>query len=312
MSTSTTPDFSHRPVMVDTIVMVFATVPAGFVLDATLGGAGHSEALLKSRDDLSILGLDRDARAIAAASHRLESYAGRVRLLQRRFDSLGDAMVEAGVDELSGALFDLGVSSHQLDTGERGFSYRLDAPLDMRMDQSRGPTAAELVNSLEEAEIADLLRRYADERFAHRIARAIVAARPILTTTQLSDVVTSAIPAPARRTGGHPAKRTFQAIRIAVNEELVVLPQALDAAIEHTRPGGRVAVLSYHSGEDRIVKQRFVHHATGGCTCPADLPCMCGARAAVRRVRVPARPSPSEQSENRRSTSARLRVVEVV
>jgi 16S rRNA (cytosine1402-N4)-methyltransferase len=233
-------------------------------------------------------------------------------LQHRRFDDLDAAMSEAGIDELSGALFDLGVSSHQFDSGERGFSYRHDAPLDMRMDTTEPTTAADVVNQASEGEIAHLLREYSDEKFAGRIARAIVSARPIHTTAELADIVASAIPAPARRRGGHPAKRTFQALRISLNKELEILPNAIDSAVRRTRRGGRVAVLSYHSGEDRIVKARFKQHATGGCECPSHLPCGCGALSTVRLVRVASKPSAEEQLSNPRSTSARLRVAEVI
>jgi 16S rRNA (cytosine1402-N4)-methyltransferase len=233
-------------------------------------------------------------------------------LQHRRFDDLDAAMSEAGIDELSGALFDLGVSSHQFDSGERGFSYRHDAPLDMRMDTTESTTAADVVNQASEGEIAHLLREFSDEKFAGRIARAIVAARPIHTTAELADIVASAIPAPARRRGGHPAKRTFQALRISLNKELEILPNAIDSAVRRTRSGGRVAVLSYHSGEDRIIKARFKQHATGGCECPNDLPCGCGATSIVRLVRVASKPNAEEQLANPRSTSARLRVVEVL
>ena len=305
-------DFSHESVMVDEIVDVFSTVPTGVVLDGTLGGGGHAEALLASRRDLSILGLDRDPSALDAARTRLADMADRVIVQHRRFDDIDDALAEAGIATLSGALFDLGVSSHQFDVASRGFSYRHDAPLDMRMDPTESRTAAEIVNEWTVEELARLLRTNADERFAHRIAEAIVAARPVTTTQQLAEIVVAAIPAPARRRGGHPAKRTFQALRIEVNRELEVLPVALDRVVNRLRSGGRVAVLSYHSGEDRIVKARFRHHETGGCTCPSGLPCGCGAQAAVRRVRVPARPSEAERTRNPRSASARLRVVEAV
>ena len=305
-------DFAHEPVMVDEIVDVFATVPAGVVLDATLGGGGHSSSILASRADLSILGLDRDPSALEAAGRRLAPFGDRAMLQHRRFDDVDGALDHAGIDALSGALFDLGVSSHQFDVAERGFSYRHDAPLDMRMDPTESRTAADVVNESPVEELVDILRSYADEKFARRIAEAIVRNRPIATTGELADIVVSAIPAPARRRGGHPAKRTFQALRIEVNRELDVLPIALDRAVARLASGGRVAVLSYHSGEDRIVKERFRLHETGGCSCPAGLPCGCGAVALVRRVRVPARPTPSERELNPRSASARLRVVEAV
>ena len=302
--------FDHDPVMRDEITAVFATVPAGTVVDATLGGGGHSAALLESRDDLDVLGIDQDRDALAAAEARLAPYGDRVRTSRVRFDHLDDALDEHHLDAVSGALFDLGVSSPQLDRGDRGFSYRHDGPLDMRMDTDQTWSADDVVNGYAERDLAHLIRRYGDERFANRIARAICAARPIQTTTELAAIVTAAIPAAARRTGGHPAKRTFQAIRIEVNDELGVLPDALDRAVEATRPGGRIAVLSYHSGEDRIVKKRFAQ-AAGGCDCPDDLPCVCGAIQTVRIVRgVPKKAGADERATNRRAASARLRVVE--
>jgi 16S rRNA (cytosine1402-N4)-methyltransferase len=212
---------------------------------------------------------------------------------------------------VSGVLFDLGVSSPQLDRADRGFSYRHDAPLDMRMDQRQERTAHDVVNETTERDLAALLRAFGDERFAHRIAKAIVAARPVATTGRLAELVRDAIPAPARRTGGHPAKRTFQAIRIAVNEELDLLPGALDAALGELAPGGRCAVLSYHSGEDRITKARFRHAATGGWTGPAHLPPPDSARPTVRLLKAGAwTPDAAEQAANPRAASARLRAVE--
>ena len=302
--------FTHAPVMRDEITAVFASVPPGTVVDATLGGGGHSAALLESRDDIDVLGIDQDADALAAAEDRLAAHSDRVRTSRCRFDHIDEALAEHGIDEISGALVDLGVSSPQLDRGERGFSYRHEGPLDLRVDADQTWSAADVVNGYAEADLARVIRRYGDERFASRIARAICAARPIQTTTELAAVVTAAIPAPARRTGGHPAKRTFQAIRIEVNDELGVLPDALDRAVEATRPGGRIAVLAYHSGEDRIVKERFAL-AAGACECPDDLPCVCGAIQTVRLVRrIPKRPGSVEQADNRRAASARLRVVE--
>ena len=305
-------DFEHAPVMVDEITAVFASVPSGTVVDATLGGGGHAAALLDSREDLDVIGIDQDQDALEAATTRLAGYGERLRTSQRRFDQLDEALAEHDVERISGALFDLGVSSPQLDRGDRGFSYRHEGPLDMRMDADQTWSADDVVNGYSESDLARIIKRYGDERFASRIARAICAARPIQTTTELAAVVTSAIPAAARRTGGHPAKRTFQAIRIEVNDELGVLPDALDQAVRATRPGGRIAVLSYHSGEDRIVKDRFAV-AAGACDCPDDLPCVCGAIQTVRIVRgVPKRAGDAERQRNRRAASARLRVVERV
>ncbi len=304
-------DFHHLPVMAAEIVAAFATVPAGTVLDATLGGGGHAEQLLAAHPDLRILGLDRDESALAAATQRLARFGDRVQTVHVRFDHLHDAMNAARIDILSGALFDLGVSSPQLDRIERGFSYRQDARLDMRMDLSESWSAGDVVNGYSENELARILREHGDERFAGRIARAIVSHRPIESTVQLANVIVSAIPAAARRTGGHPAKRSFQAIRIEVNRELEILPSAIDAAIAATGVGGRIAVLSYHSGEDRIVKDRFREAETGNCECPPGLPCVCGAVRTVRIVRgIAKRPSAAEAASNRRAASARLRVVE--
>ena len=303
--------FEHRPVMVDEIVDLFGPVPDGTVVDATLGGAGHSQALLDAHPHLRVAGLDQDPDAVAAATERLAPYGDRASVTRTRFDRLAEAVAGLGLDAVSGVLFDLGVSSPQLDRGERGFSHRFDAPLDMRMDTTAGRTAADVVNGYDEGRLASVLRDLGDERFAGRIAKAIVAARPIETTGRLSEVIRDAIPAPARRTGGHPAKRSFQAIRIEVNDELGVLPVALDAAIALLAPGGRCVVLAYHSGEDRIVKERLRTASTGGCTCPPGLPCVCGAVPTVRLLKRGAwKPSAAEVAHNPRSESARLRAVE--
>lgn len=303
--------YEHIPVMAEEIVQIFEPVPPGWLIDATVGGAGHARLLLRARPDLHLLGLDRDPDAIAAAAVALADVSDRVVLRHSRFDHLRTIMNEQRIQRVSGVLFDLGVSSPQLDRGERGFSYRNDGPLDARMDTTEPWTAADVVNGYAEADLVRVLRDFGDERHAGRIARAIVAARPIETTAELAAIVRDAVPAPARRRGGHPARRTFQAIRIEVNRELAVLPGALDDAIDVTAPGGRVAVLSYHSGEDRIVKERFRHHATGGCTCPPGLPCVCGAVQTVRLLRAgSARPSAQEIAANRRAESVRLRAVE--
>ena len=305
--------FHHQPVMAREIVEVFATVPAGVVLDATLGGGGHAEMILDTYPHLSILGIDRDLSALAAATERLARFGDRLQTVHCRFDHLVTAMNTTQISTLSGALFDLGVSSPQLDHAERGFSYRHDAPLDMRMDSSEPWSATDVVNGFSEQELSRVLSEFGDERFAPRIARAIIAHRPIESTADLAEIIVAAIPAAARRKGGHPAKRSFQAIRIAVNRELEILPGAIDAAIGATGLGGRIAVLSYHSGEDRIVKERFRSAQTGDCTCPAGLPCVCGAIRTVRLVRrVPRTPSDAEVRDNRRAASARLRVVEKI
>ena len=265
----TTQPFEHRPVMVDEIVDLFADVPAGTVVDATLGGAGHSRAILDAHAHLRVAGLDQDPDAVEVATERLAPYGDRASVTHVRFDRMTTAVHDLGLEAVSGVLFDLGVSSPQLDRGERGFSHRFDAPLDMRMDTTAGRSAADVVNGYDETTLARVLRELGDERYAGRIAKAIVANRPVTTTAQLAEIVRDAIPAPARRTGGHPAKRSFQAVRIEVNAELDILPGAIDQAIDLLAPGGRCVVLAYHSGEDRIVKERFRNAATGGCTCPS-------------------------------------------
>jgi 16S rRNA (cytosine1402-N4)-methyltransferase len=303
--------FSHLPVMVDEVVALLAPVPPGVVLDATVGGGGHARAILDAHPHLRVVGIDQDPDAVAAARLALAGFGERAQIHRARFDHLGAVLDQAGVTGLSGALFDLGVSSPQLDRPERGFTFRTDAPLDMRMDPDSPTTAADLVNTMREAELVRLLLDNGESRFARRIARAIIAARPVTTTAQLAELVRSAIPAAARRSGGHPARRAFQGLRIAVNTELDVLPVALDAVIDRLAAGGRCVVLSYHSGEDRLVKRHFLRAADGGCTCPPGLPCQCGATPTVRLLTRGARkPSPAELAQNPRSGSARLRVVE--
>ncbi len=304
--------FAHLPVMLEEVIDIFAGVPEGVVLDATVGGGGHAVALLNAFPQLRVVGLDQDGEAVAAATSALAPFGARAAVIRARFDRLGTVLDELGVASLSGAIFDLGVSSPQLDRPERGFSYRFDGPLDMRMDRSQGLTAADVVNETGEAQLAWLFALHGETNFSRRIAAAIVEARPLTTTQQLADVVSSAVPAAARRRG-HPAKRVFQGLRAAVNSELEVLPLAIDAALERLAPGGRVVVLAYHSGEDRAVKQRLVYAATGGCTCPPDLPCVCGAVPVVRLLNRGARkPSAREVAANPRAESARLRAAEAL
>jgi 16S rRNA (cytosine1402-N4)-methyltransferase len=302
--------FRHRPVMVAEVTELLGPVPPGPVVDATVGAGGHARALLEAHPHVHVVGLDQDADALTVAEVALRPFADRVVLRQARFDHMTMICEELGHRQVSGVLFDLGVSSPQLDRAERGFSYGADGPLDMRMDRSRRLTAADVVNTYDEDGLTRVLATYGDERFARRIARAIVAARPLSRTTELAEVVRAAIPAPARRRGGHPARRTFQAIRIEVNRELEVLPGAIDQAVDLLHARGRCVVLAYHSGEDRIVKERFAEAATGGCVCPPGLPCVCGARPRVRLLRRGARPTAAEVAANRRSESARLRAVE--
>lgn len=303
-------EFDHSSVMLDEVVSVLSDVPPGVIVDATLGGGGHAEALLAASDDISILGLDRDEVALAAAGTRLAPHGERVALRHTRFDGITDAMRSIGAASISGCLFDLGVSSPQLDHADRGFSYRHDGPLDMRMDRSRGATAGDLVNGADERELVAILRRNGDERHAPRIARAIVAARPITTTAQLAEIVRDAIPAAARRTGGHPARKTFQAIRIEVNDELEILEDALRQALSLLAPAGRCAVLAYHSGEDRIVKQVFRDAAGEGPRPRPDLPPPPGSEATVALLwRGAEKPTQAEIDRNPRAEAARFRAV---
>lgn len=302
--------FEHDPVMLAEIVESIGQAPAGVVLDATLGGAGHACAMLQAWDHLEVVGVDRDPEALAVATERLAEFGDRARPVRARFDHLDAVLAELGVEELAGFLFDLGVSSPQLDWDDRGFSFRHDGPLDMRMDPDGPRSAADFVNDASEQEIASALRRNADERFAGRIAGAIVAARPIATTTELAEVVVNAIPAAARRKGGHPAKRTFQAIRIEINEELTMLAPAIEAAIDRLAPGGRGLVLTYHSGEDKIVKR--VIRARTEVEGPRDLP-VAPAPSDFNALRPLARTASEEEvARNRRSSSARLRGIERV
>ena len=309
-------DFAHTPVMVDDVVSLFEPVPPGIIVDATVGAGGHAAALLRAHPHLSLLGIDRDMDAVRAARAALGPFGRRARVVHARFDSLTEIVAEASTardEPVSGVLFDLGVSSPQLDRAERGFSYRGDGPLDMRMDRTQVLSAADVVNAWSEADLVQLLAANGEGRFARRIARAVIAARPVLSTGQLVEVVKRVIPAAARRRGGHPAKRVFQALRLAVNEELDVLGPALDQALSLLVPAGRCVVLAYHSGEDRIVKDRFRTAATGGCSCPPGLPCACGAQPTVRLLFRGARmPSAEEVAANPRAESARMRAVERV
>ncbi len=306
-------DFHHEPVMVHQVVTLAADVPPGTFLDATVGGGGHAAALLDARPDLDLIGLDRDAAALAAANQRLAPFGSRVTLRRARFDQLDQMLTDIQHERrLSGFLFDLGVSSPQLDQAARGFSFRHDGPLDMRMDQSAEQSASTVVNEYERHDLVDLIRRNSDERYAARIASAIVAARPLRTTAELADVVVSAIPAAARRRGGHPAKRTFQAIRIEVNDELRILRPALEQALDLLVGGGRGLVLTYHSGEDRIVKHCFRDRTSVAPPHdgPRGLP-MVGPEPDFTILRPAALTADDDElAANPRAASARLRAIE--
>jgi 16S rRNA (cytosine1402-N4)-methyltransferase len=306
----------HVPVMAGTVTDLLgpALERAGAVLlDATLGRAGHARALLAAYPGLILIGVDADLTAIERSRELLSAYADRVTLVHAFYDEIPAIIAAAGLDSVQGLLFDLGVSSPQLDDPERGFAYSYDAPLDMRMDRTREPSAAEVVNRYPAEELARVLREYGEERFARRIADAVVRERsrsPINSTSRLSDIVREAIPAAARRTGGHPAKRTFQALRIEVNRELALLGRALPDALDLLSLGGRIVVLAYHSLEDRAVK-RVLAAATADTT-PPGLPVpLPGSRPRFRLLtRGALRPSAEEVAANPRAASARLRAAE--
>ena len=304
-------EFSHQPVLLQECLDGLAIKPDGIYLDGTAGGAGHSGAIARRLTTGRLISLDQDPDAIEVATQRLAGLPATV--VQSNFRNAPAVLRQLGIDGLDGALLDLGVSSHQLDDGERGFSYRMDAPLDMRMSQS-GPTAADLVNTASREELARILREYGEEPYAWVIAGHIVRLRecqPILTTLQLADTIASALPPAVRRKDKNPSRRSFQALRIAVNGELDALSEGLDGIFEALNPGGRFAIITFHSLEDRLVKNRFRQWATA-CTCPPELPvCVCGGKAKGRLVnRKPIEAAAQELEENRRSRSAKLRVIE--
>ena len=306
----------HRPVMTDRVLALLAPAlePAGSVMvDATLGRAGHASALLRQHPGLTLIGVDADDAAIEESRELLAPYAGRITLVRARYDAISDILARLGYPNVNGVLFDLGVSSPQLDDPGRGFAYSQDAPLDMRMDRSRALTAAEVVNTYSAARLAQVLREYGEERFARRIADAVVRERaraPLTSTMRLSEIVRDSIPAPARRAGGHPAKRTFQALRIEVNGELEGLRRALPAALDALAVGGRIVVLAYHSLEDRSVKRALA--AAAADTTPPGLPVpLEGSRPRFRLLtRGAERPAAAELAANPRAASARLRAAE--
>lgn len=302
-------EFQHDPVMLAEVLHAFAPVPPGWIVDCTLGGAGHAAALLDARGDLSLVGIDRDQVALDASAERLARFGERVRLVHAGADQLASQLDRLGIDKVSGVFLDLGVSSPQIDRADRGFSYRFDGPLDMRMDRTQPLTAEDVVNGYSTEELTRVLAEYGDVPRPRRVAETIVRRRPLSTTGQLADAAAAASPAAVRRRG-HPAKRVFQAVRIEVNGELDHLVDALDQAIDRLVFGGRVAVLAYHSGEDRIVKERFRRAGTGGCTCPQQLPCVCGAVPEGVAIGRAIKASAEEIERNRRSESVRLRILE--
>ena len=307
-------DYGHKPVLLDECIDALQIKPDGVYVDGTLGRAGHASQILRRLTTGRLIALDRDETALTAARQRLADRLDRVTLVHSNFSRLGAVLDALGVDGVDGMLFDLGVSSPQLDDARRGFSYKRDAPLDMRMDADAPLTARELVNTASCEELRRILYEYGEERCAPQIARAICAARetkPIETTLELAELIRGAMPAKALREKQHPAKRSFQAIRIAVNDELGELSPMLDAAEAHLKPGGRLAVITFHSLEDRIVKQKLRDFATG-CVCPPEFPvCVCGRRPKMKLItRKPIVSGEAELNENPRARSAKLRVAE--
>lgn len=309
-------EFHHIPIMLGEVLELLAPERGGIFVDGTLGGGGHSEGILKRLTDGRLYGIDRDGEAIAAASERLKPFGDKFKAIRGNFFDMKSLLANEGVTGVEGILLDLGVSSYQLDTPERGFSYHEEAPLDMRMDDRASLSAYDVVNGYSHGELTRIIRDYGEERYAAKVASAIVRERerePINSTTKLADIIKYAIPAANRREGPHPARRTFQAIRIEVNGELAELDKAIRGAHDLLNPGGVMAVITFHSLEDRIVKQRFASFCTG-CICPPDFPqCVCGRTPAGRLVnRKPIEADPKELEANVRSRSAKLRIIEKI
>ena len=301
----------HQSVLSQEIVHLLELRSGGVVVDGTVGLGGHAEALLQAEPGVTVIGIDRDEEALRHAATRLSPFGERARLIHGNYRNLGEHLDVLGIDKITGLLLDLGLSSLQVDTATRGFSFRHDGPLDMRMDATEQVTASELVNHSSEEELVRILRDYGEERFARRIVRAILAARTkesIGTTGRLAEIVHSSIPRKFHSKTIHPATRTFQALRIAVNEELANLKEGLEAGFQAIAPGGVIAVISFHSLEDRIVKGFFRYKALS-CTCPPDFPiCVCDKKVEVEILtRKPIRPSPEEVTKNPRARSAKLR-----
>ena len=310
-------NFSHRSVLLDECIEGLNIKPNGIYVDGTAGGGGHSlEIVKKLTDGGRLIAIDRDDAAITAASERLRDYSDRVAFVRNNFSSVKEVCLELGYDKIDGILLDLGVSSYQLDTPERGFTHNTDAPLDMRMDRRNDLDAYTVVNTYTAEQLKKIIYDFGEERFAPKIASAIVKQRekaPIETTGQLVDVIKSAIPAAAREGGHHPAKRTFQAIRIEVNGELAAIEPTIRNACDILAEGGRIAIITFHSLEDRIVKQTYAD-LSSGCNCPKSLPvCVCGRKPKMNTItRKPILPSDKELEENPRSRSAKLRVAEKI
>ena len=308
-------EFKHKSVLLEETIEGLRVKPDGIYVDGTLGGAGHAgEVCRRLSAKGRFIGIDQDQDAIIAAGERLAVYGERVTVIRSNYCYMVDELKKLGIRQVDGILLDLGVSSYQLDNGERGFSYRTDAPLDMRMDQRQTRTAADIINGYEEKELYRIIRDYGEDKFAKNIAKHIVAARqkaPIRTTGELTEIIRQSIPMKVQATGGHPVKRTFQAVRIELNRELDVLRESLDGMIDILSDGGRICVITFHSLEDRIVKTIFRKNENP-CTCPPDFPvCVCGKKSRGKVItRKPILPGRQEQEENPRSKSAKLRIFE--
>ena len=308
-------EFVHKSVLLNETIDGLNIQPDGIYVDGTLGGGGHAyEVCRRLGDKGSIVGIDQDAAAIEAAGNRLKDFGEKVTIVRSNYCDMKSKLHELGIDKVDGIVLDLGVSSYQLDTAERGFSYREDAPLDMRMDTRQKMTARDIVNDYEEMELYRVIRDYGEDKFAKNIAKHIVAARkvkPIETTGELTEIIRASIPMKYQKKSGHPAKRTFQAIRIELNRELEVLKDSLDDMIDLLNPGGRLCIITFHSLEDRIVKSAFRKNENP-CTCPSDFPvCVCGkvSKGSIL-TRKPILPSEEEMEENSRAKSAKLRIFE--
>ena len=308
-------NFRHTSVLLEPSIEQLQIRPNGIYVDGTLGGGGHSYHIAERlTEDGRLIGIDRDEDAICAASKRLEPFTDRVMIVKNNYGNIREVLDRLEISQVDGILLDLGVSSYQLDTAERGFSYMADAPLDMRMDREESRTAWDIVNTYSEQELFRVIRDYGEDRFAKNIAKHIVKQReekPVETTGELVKIIQGAIPMKVQKTGGHPAKRTFQAIRIELNRELTVIDEVIDTMIDVLKPGGRLCIITFHSLEDRIVKSRF-RMAENPCICPREFPvCVCGRKSKGHVVtRKPILPSETEMEENPRARSAKLRVFE--